>query len=418
MKKRKTASASLAQPPMADLSVFIADLPKVELHAHLSGSVSWATLASLAPSLGDTPPKKPDCTADCFEYFAGLAKVITSLESLRFCTLAVLQDFAAENCVYLELRSTPKQFRRGPGSEELTAKHEYVETVVAAVKEFEASSRMKGASEPMCVRLLLSLDRGKLTTEEKAYDAIKETVELCTKYDDHVVGIDVCGDPAVRSLCTGLLPAMERYFVAEGSEEKRAFLKRFPLTVHTAEEPDEPSAEGSGERPESRRIVDLMEALNIRRLGHVTYLSGEDRGRVQAIAAARSAREGEGEAASATCVELCPTSNVVTSSMGSLTEHHFPQWRKTPTAEDPTGDVTSPGPPCAVAICTDDTGLFQCNLRSELALLATTFHVSAQELVELQRQAIRASFCREETLRGAVLKRLDAFEKVATAGGC
>ena len=46
----------------------------------------------------------------CFAYFDTVAKVVVDLESLTRATRDVLDAFANDGCVYLELRTTPKSF--------------------------------------------------------------------------------------------------------------------------------------------------------------------------------------------------------------------------------------------------------------------------------------------------------------------
>ncbi|CAK9091536.1 unnamed protein product [Durusdinium trenchii] len=94
-------------------------LPKVELHAHLSGSITQEKLIELLERRGQGGSFQPfnfhgdlsNALQKCFGYFAKVASVVVDLETLKECTLHVLDSFAAENCIYLELRTSPKQFK-------------------------------------------------------------------------------------------------------------------------------------------------------------------------------------------------------------------------------------------------------------------------------------------------------------------
>jgi len=126
-------------------SDFVAEIPKVELHAHLNGCVRESTLRQLADERGfrleeeyhyfrkTTKPtqtesqtsstslfynSKPRSLRDCFELFDGvLPRCIDSLPVLKRVAHEALEDFAYEDSVaYLELRSTPKRLLLLPPS--------------------------------------------------------------------------------------------------------------------------------------------------------------------------------------------------------------------------------------------------------------------------------------------------------------
>merc|ERR1719262_615676 len=98
-------------------------LPKLELHAHLSGSITQKKLIELLAQRGNGETFTPfDCREDvsnaltkCFDYFAKVAKVVCDLETLKSSTLHVFDTFAAENCFYFEIRTSPKTFNTPSG---------------------------------------------------------------------------------------------------------------------------------------------------------------------------------------------------------------------------------------------------------------------------------------------------------------
>ena len=89
-------------------------LPKVvnfiqELHAHLNGCVRRETLIEFLQEKGkeyEFPNAKN--IADAFHIFSLVHSVITTPEKLLRILLETLEDFEKQNCVYLELRTTPK----------------------------------------------------------------------------------------------------------------------------------------------------------------------------------------------------------------------------------------------------------------------------------------------------------------------
>ncbi|GLH05305.1 Adenosine deaminase-like protein [Gryllus bimaculatus] len=111
---------------------FCAQLPKIELHAHLNGSLSSDTLKRLhimkeGKSADDIDI--PDITKmtnleECFKIF-GLAHSLTSSpEALRVATRDVVREFAEDGVVHLELRTTPRAV------ETIMSHEQYVEAVL------------------------------------------------------------------------------------------------------------------------------------------------------------------------------------------------------------------------------------------------------------------------------------------------
>jgi adenosine deaminase len=91
----------------------------------------------------------------------------------------MIEDFANENVVYLEIRTTPRVV---PGQ---MTKRSYVETVLDAINNHPHKN--------ITVKLLLSINRGE--TNEQAM----ETVNLAIEYKNSgVVGIDLSGNPSVE----------------------------------------------------------------------------------------------------------------------------------------------------------------------------------------------------------------------------
>jgi len=332
-------------------------LPKVELHAHLSGSITQEKLIDLLLRFGNGATFTPfDCRADlsnaltkCFDYFAKVATVVSNLSVLRESTLHVLETFAADNCIYLELRTSPKQFSTCSG--ELTTKLQYLETVRDAIREFQQTSNSRFGFV-MEVKILLSVDRGKVSSKESALEQIDDILTMQKEHPDLVVGIDVCGNPSKASVTPHLMPAL--------LERKDAFQK-LPITFHTAEIEDD---------EESWLILNSMRELNIRRLGHVCFFPDECRQRVL-----KGIFDDGGVG-----IEICPTSNLVTRELkNGLADHHFLDWWKK-------------SDKVLLSINTDDTGLFSCSLSSEVHDLASTFQLSRKDLLDVERQAIISSF--------------------------
>ena len=256
---------------MEDETSFPFLLPKVELHAHLHGSIRQSTLIEFARSANDSgtsftcriyPMKNAHLTKfynnsnyvgsssfllegerdlnKCFGIFQAIHSMIRSKETVLKVLLEVLEDFMSENVIYLELRSTPrnlegKSFNIRFSSFILitwlifqpsifpdgTTKLEYIDLLVSTI---EMHNELYG--DRMLVRLLISIDRSKSLEENE------ETVELALGVRTRskvIVGIDLSGNP-LKGNFVSFLPILKK------CSESGLF-----ITIHTAEIPDKES---------------------------------------------------------------------------------------------------------------------------------------------------------------------------------
>ncbi|KAI0481036.1 Metallo-dependent hydrolase [Xylariaceae sp. FL0804] len=328
-------------------------MPKIELHAHLSGSISrqclheiWTTKKAagqtdLEDPLVVMPVGKHDYDLTTFFplFSSYIYRLVDDAAALAHSTRAVLRDFAADGVVYLELRTTPRALP-GAGLD----KAGYVDAILRAMDEEENDDDdRRASSSSLRARLILSIDRRNTAAEAH------EVVELACQFRQRgVVGVDLCGDPAKGDV-TVFSPAM--------AAARAAGLK---LTVHFAE------AECSAGAAELRTIMDWTPD----RLGHVIHVP-ED---VKAQVAAR--RPGIG-------LELCLSCNVhARMIVGSFEAHHFGEWWRVD------GPVVVP--------CTDDVGVFGSPVSNEWRLIQEHFHLEREEILRLARKGIDVIFGGEE----------------------
>ena len=94
----------------------IRKMPKIELHAHFSGCMRESTLVELLKQKeGDQTDLAflMDSSLDgAFTIFKKINSLSMNLGLIRRVAREVLEDFAADGVVYLEIRATPKS---GPG---------------------------------------------------------------------------------------------------------------------------------------------------------------------------------------------------------------------------------------------------------------------------------------------------------------
>ncbi|KAL2918443.1 hypothetical protein HK105_201844 [Polyrhizophydium stewartii] len=336
------------------MDAFLRRLPKVELHAHLNGSVSRETIRQL---LAAHPPDSPlhaefaeferQCSLESFSSFFGLFRFVYAVTgtkaAIRAIAKQVVLDFEADGCTYLELRSTPRC-----GTGDLGSKQEYVDACLAGTQDALQELAARGVA--MDVKWILSLDR------RHSLEAGLDTVDLAVaNMHRGVVGVDLCGDPEVGGFLQ-LKPAF--------SKARAAGLK---VTLHMAE------IESQGQD-----TIDMLD-FGPDRIGHGTFLSGESRDRV---------------IRDAIPIEVCLSSNVIGMTVPSIEEHHFNHFH-------------FQGHPCV--LCTDDRGVFACSLVHEYSLVEKHFRLSHADMVQLALKSVDYIFADNET-KQRVRSRIDAFK--------
>ncbi|KAK8172095.1 hypothetical protein BKA80DRAFT_196399 [Phyllosticta citrichinensis] len=324
---------------------FALRLPKVELHAHLSGSINrailhdiWLQKKTALPSfdlqdpLLAIPPNKVDYDLETFFplFSSYIYKLCSDLESIKYSTFAVLESFREDSVVHLELRTTPRAI-----PSESISKSQYVETVLACIDEHNArpGNRMRTG-------LILSVDRRNTLIEAE------QVVSLALKFRSKgVLGVDLCGDPAKGDI---------RIFSGAFARAKASGLK---ITLHFAEAPVSSSDE------------ELWTLLSWKpdRIGHVIHVNDDVKEEI--------VRQNIG-------VELCLSCNVHAKMItGSFGDHHFGMWS--------TSGV-------GVALSTDDVGVFCSPLSQEYMLAIKHFGLSVEDVRELCLGAARISFGEKE----------------------
>lgn len=207
--------------------------------------------------------------------------LVNDLPAVKHTTLSVLQDFAADGVVYLELRTTPRALPKSGLS-----KADYVSAILSTIAEFES------ADDRLHTKLILSIDRRNSLAEAM------EVVSLAAQFQGQgVVAIDLCGDPS-RSGIEALQPAFE---------EARRTCPALGSTLHFAE------AEASGTDEE---LLMLLREWKPQRIGHVIHTSARVKEEI------RKYPGGLG-------LELCLSCNVHADMVkGGFEGHHFGEWCK------------------------------------------------------------------------------------------
>ncbi|XP_029009380.1 adenosine deaminase-like protein [Betta splendens] len=318
-------------------------LPKVELHAHLNGSVSSQTIDKLIRrkphlnierSMTAIGKGQRRTLEECFQVFKVIHQLVDTEEDILMVTTDVIREFAADGVKYLELRSTPRE-ETNTG---LTKKG-YVETVVKAIQ------LCKNEGLDIDVRCLMAIDRR--NGAQVAMETVKLAEEFLLSSDGSVVGLDLSGDPKVGH-GKDLLPALQR--------GRNSGLK---LSLHLSEIPSQ------------LEESDLLLNLPPDRIGHGTFLHPEVGGSQSLV---------DKVLKNNIPLELCLTSNVKGQTVPCYSQHHFKYWYQL-------------GHP--IVICTDDKGVFCTDLSQEYQLVSSTFGLSHEDLWNLSEQAIDCTFAPE-----------------------
>jgi aminodeoxyfutalosine deaminase len=333
-----------------DMNVFIAGLPKVELHVHHVGSASPRTVAALAARHeGSTSvPADPDLLRDYFVFtdfahfidvYLSVVDLIRTPEDVELLTYEVATDLAEQNVRYVELTLTPYSSIRGG-----IAAEAYCEAIESARRRARA-------------------DLG---------------VELVWCFD--IPGQD--GIPAAETtldVALGLRPDGLVSF-GLGGPEIGVGRKQFAPYFARARAAGLHSVPHAGESSGPETIWDALDHLGAERIGHG----------IAAVAdpelLARLAREG-------IPLEVCPTSNIRTRSVPSLAEHPLPA-------------LVGAGVP--VSINSDDPPMFGTTLNQEYAVAAELLGLDHGGVAALAADAVRMSFL-PSTEQDAITADIDAY---------
>ncbi|KAJ1454593.1 hypothetical protein M885DRAFT_521499 [Pelagophyceae sp. CCMP2097] len=322
----------------------VSAMPKIELHAHLSGSIRRGTLVELAARESDAEALRAGgllrdggllrgrrSLRECFDIFGLIHRHVRSLDDVARITREALEDASADRTSYIELRSTPRRFDGETPTDEM----DYVRAVVGAM----AAWSRRGPACKVVPRLLVSVDRSRsVEAAEKMVDDLCALRAADETVREFVVGLDFSGNPTAATFCD-----YAHIF------RKARDVFGLPAALHVAEVPRNDG--------DADAILDFaLERPEACRLGHALYLSEAQLLRAQSL-----------------CIEVCPSSNVATLDLASLAQH--PLLRR--------GEGR-------LVLCTDDSAVFGSGLGDEYAKVLC--HFSDFDLEQMLDTAAQCSF--------------------------
>jgi adenosine deaminase len=349
-------------------------VPKVELHAHLSGCVRLSTIADLAKEagLGFSRAIEKDLSAAVvlreparsygwsFAPWKRVIDKVTAIPDNHYrMTYEVAQDMAADGVVHAELRSSVR----------LPFDRTTFRSMLRGMDEAATAARKDHRID---VRFILGFNRQQffgLSPAEQT-DIAANVLEVTDKYRHLVVGFDTWGNENRRP---------PRAFSGAFGLIRR---NGYPLTIH------------AGETGNVENIRQAIVDLECRRLGHATAIV-QDR---ELMARARA--EGIG-------VEVCLTSNRLTGALPEIQRH-------------PLAEMVHRGVP--VCLCADNTLVYGTTLSREYALAVQSGLLTPREVLDIAEKAWGMAFLpADEQVKLAGRLRLDPQRKASLAGaldGC
>ncbi|SPO20268.1 related to adenosine deaminase [Ustilago trichophora] len=349
---------------------FVQQLPKIELHAHLNGSIRRSTLRELAAAKNVDPSNAfiltrwPKTLSEAFDVFRVIHSCVTTLADVERLAFELGQDLEEDGVVYAEIRTTPRVMDVASHTDEShdtiedvgeSGLDRYVQAVLGGFSRYSNSTEARGWNKTI-LRLLLSIDRAKHDTTHAL-----AIVNLAHRYRHQgVLGIDLSGDPTKGNFLD-LLPALHH--------ARSLGLK---ITLHAGEVQD--------------RDDEMTSMLNFHpdRMGHCCFVSPSNLERLQA---------------SGIPIELCLTSNLLSNSVTQLKEHHFRSHYNhvESTHEAPKGKTGS----TICCISTDDSGVFGSPLSNEYHLVMENFTLSERQTFHLAHRTLQATFLNPSTTASA-----------------
>lgn len=317
----------------------------IDLHLHLDGSLSVASVRKLAAMQEIELPKDDgeilkqlqvddNCKSleEYLQKFSYALSFLQTAEAVEESVYMLLEELRELGLVYTEIRFAP-QLHKEKG---LTQR----EVVQAAIRGRDRASLRSN--------LILCCMRGADTHEENL-----ETVAVAGEYlYQGVCGVDLAGD--------------EAHFPAELYKEEFRLAKKLqiPITIHAGE------ADGPGS------IWQALE-LGADRIGHGVRAI-EDECLLAELAERKVA------------LELCPTSNLDTHVYEKIEDY-------------PIRRLLDAG--VCVTINSDDMAVSGTNVKKELNLMKRVFNLSEKEVLEIKKNAVQSSFA-DEKIKTYILEGL------------
>ncbi len=318
------------------------NLPKIELHCHLDGSVRVSTIIDIAkkenieiPSFKEEIVKKfievpKDCKSlnEYLKKFELPNKIMQSSYSLERIAFELLEDAANENIKYIEIRFAPQLHTKGGLSFD-----QVIKSVLKGVKKAEDIYDIRGNLILGCMRNM---------SIESGLEVVKEGSKFL---NNGVVAIDLCG------------PEYEGFAYEYKEITDLAKELGYEITIH------------AGEAASAQNVIDAINILGATRIGHGVRI--KDMKEAYDLVKEKKIT-----------LEMCPTSNIQTKAIDDFYNYPFYDFYKDN---------------IKVCINTDNRTVSNINLTNEISLISNEFKISLDDYNKIYKNSIKASFADKST---------------------
>ena len=317
------------------------NLPKIDLHCHLDGSVRPQTILDLAAEQGVSLPSTdidvirnlmvaPETCADLDEYiqrFELPLSVMQTASAIERISFELFEDAALENVKYLEVRFGPMlHLQQGLNLEQV------IGSAVSGMRRAEAMYDIKG-------NYILSILR------HMPADGFKAVLDAGKKYlNDGVVAFDLAGSE---------LPGFSHKYIDHAQYGREL---GYCVTIH------------AGEQGEGQNVDDAVNLLGAERIGHGIYIHNHS-GAYQTVKH------------HAIALETCPSSNVQTKAVQALNEH-------------PIADFYKDG--IQITINTDNRTVSNTTMTDEVRKVFEQFNLSHNDYFAIYKVSVENAFASDE----------------------
>lgn len=343
------------EPDRVKLFTEINMLPKIELHAHLNGSIRRSTLMEVLSKEDKERIEYLYSVMDfkaAMEFFKITSKVASSIELVKRITREMIQDWNKHNVIYLEIRTGLKE----------TENYNKKEYLLSILEEIDIANHNTNTT----TRLILSLDRTKPIEDYKEVLSIYKEIE-----DKHlkslIVGIDYCGNELnEKHKYQDVIPIFKQF--------KEEGLK---ITIHM------------GENINYQKFP--FDLFLPDRISHAHFFSDEDY-----ISFMKRKIP----------IEICPTSSFKTTHSLNYKEIPFSKiYNKKislPNGNDYNYDY--------ISINTDDTMLLLTDISQEYYEIASNFNMTIDTLKTLIVKGIDSIFEKDETIKNKLKQIVSEYK--------
>jgi adenosine deaminase len=313
------------------------NLPKIDLHCHLDGSVRPQTIIDIAQQQGVSLPSydineirslmiAPETCQNLDEYlkrFELPLSVMQTQANIERISYEVFEDAALENIKYLELRFAPLfHLRDGLNLKQV------IGSAIKGMKQAEKLFDIKG-------NFILSVIR----TMPK--DRVNELIDVGAFYlNKGVVAFDLAGSEQA-GFCEDFVP-YANYATEKG----------YQITIH------------AGEQGDGQNVYDAVSLLAAKRIGHGIGINSH------ANAYELVKRE-------AVVLESCPSSNIQTKAVSELSHHPISAFYKDGVL---------------VTINTDNRTVSNTTMTEEVRKVMEEFKLSQSDYFEIYKVSVEHSF--------------------------